>query len=230
MQKEFPAKSDREVARCAAVEEWKSVATRHVLESAENCGPEPSSEELWCSFRDATVEAARETLGKCRRRQPDWFQASMATLEPALAHRNTLFHQWLANPSTQLRSVYVAARAEARKAVKQAKATWYRETAAVAERGKFGQKQVWDSIRDLQSAHRGLIPCRTSTIKKTDGTVCSSTEEQLERWREHFLQVLNVRSTFSETEIGQLRQRPVYEELAEIPLSLGSTQSHQSTL
>ena len=32
------------------------------------------------------------------------------------------------------------------------------------------------------------------------------------------MQVLNVRSTFSEAEIGQLCQRPTYQELAEMPV------------
>ena len=50
-----------------------------------------------------------------------------------------------------------------------------------------------------------------------DGTVCSLPQEQLARWREHFLQVLNIPSTFSEDEIGQLRQRDIYHELAEPP-------------
>ena len=210
-------RQEQEEACFAAVQEWKFVSSQCLSASSLSTEQESSSAELWCNLRDATVQAAREALGKQRRCQPDWYAASTSTLEPALAHRNAQFHRWLANPTESNRRLYVTARAQARAAVKQAKATWFKDTAADAQRGKFGQKHVWDSIRALQTASRGLTPHRSSTVKKVDGTVCSSPQEQLARWREHFLQVLNIPSTFSEDEIGQLRQRDIYHELAEPP-------------
>ena len=101
----------------------------------------------------------------------------------------------------------------------QAKHAWFLKAANDAESMKFGRKEGWNRICDLQTACRGLVPIKTCSIKKMDGTVCSSAEEQQLRWREHFLHVLNIQSDFDPAEINSIQQRDLRDDLAIPPTS-----------
>ena len=49
------------------------------------------------------------------------------------------------------------------------------------EREKFGGKQVWECIMDLQCGWRGRMPSRVVTVDNEDGRPCTTTTEQQER-------------------------------------------------
>ena len=92
---------------------------------------------------------------------------------------------------------------------------WFLKTATAIESMKFGQQEVGNNIHDLQTASRGLVLIKTScSVRKLDGTICSSAGEQQQCWREHFLKVLNIQSTFDPTEIELVRVREVSDGLA----------------
>ena len=102
---------------------------------------------------------------------------------------------------------------------------WFLKTATAIESMKFGQQEVWNNIHDLQTASRGLVQIKTlCSVRKLDGTICSSAGEQQQRWREHFLKVLNIQSTFDPAEIEFLRVRDVSEGLA-IPCTADEVQT-----
>ena len=54
---------------------------------------------------------------------------------------------------------------------------------------------------------------KSKVIRKSNGEVCVGPEESLSRWQEHFHTVLNVRSSFTESVLDSVRQRPVRDEL-----------------
>ncbi len=109
------------------------------------------------------------------------------------------------------------ARQDARKAVRDAKDAWFRRKADKAQGRRFGGKEVWRSICDMQQASRGLIPRRTGNIKDEEGQPCTSAEKNQQRWRRHFTAILNVESHFIPEEMGKVRQRPLRPQLADLP-------------
>ena len=50
---------------------------------------------------------------------------------------------------------FLKARQDARRAVRDAKDTWFRRKADEAQEGRSGGKKVWQSIRDMQQICRG---------------------------------------------------------------------------
>ncbi len=204
-----------QAARIAAVDEWKHVSSEQLEQFSPNV--DDSFEQQWVLLRDATVSAATAALGNQRRKQPDWYRENAHILEQVLDHRNALFQKSLRNPSAQAKDKFVRARSEARAAVRKAKNDWFVETARKAESVKFGHKRLWTNIRALQTARRGLVPVRSCTMKKLDGSTCNSVADRQSRWREHFLKVLNIPSGFLSSEIDLIQQRPVYEYLTEPP-------------
>ena len=101
--------------------------------------------------------------------------------------------------------------------MRDAKNAWFLKKADVAQQQRFGGKEVWQSIRDMQRACRGLIPQRTGNIKDEDGEPCTSVDAKQQRWRRHFNGILNVESHFNQEELDRVRQRPMRPQLAEVP-------------
>ena len=60
---------------------------------------------------------------------------------------------------------------------------------------------LWKCISDMQRVKRGLVPARSTMVKDEEGNVCSSSEEQQEQWRRHFIK--NVQSEFSIDELNE---------------------------
>ena len=54
-------------------------------------------------------------------------------------------------------------------------------------------------------------------VKDEEGNMCSTSEEQQERWRRHFTKILNIHSEFSTVEMSRVRQRPIRAEMEELP-------------
>ena len=63
--------------------------------------------------------------------------------------------------------------------MRSAKDVWFHSKADVAQQRRFGGKEVWQSIRDMQQACRGLIPQRTGIIKDEEGQPCTSVDANL---------------------------------------------------
>ena len=107
--------------------------------------------------------------------------------------------KWLESSLSSDKQQFAQARNEARRAVIAAKNAWFSSMAAQAQQGRFGSKEVWKCIRDMQRGRRGLIPSRLSTILDEQGNVCTTTDTQHQRWRRHFTKVLNLQSQFCES-------------------------------
>ena len=94
---------------------------------------------------------------------------------------------------------------------------WFQSKAEEAQISRFGGKEVWKCIRAMQFGKRGLIPSRSSCIHDKDGNQCRSLSEKKQRWHRHFSRVLNQESTFDMTELELTKQRPLQQQLAEMP-------------
>ena len=178
---------------------------------------EGNVEEQWSAIKTGLVGAAEEVLGHEERRQPDWFRDNVDVLEPLFQQRNQLYTKWLGSGNTIDRQKFVKARLDARKALRNTKDTWFRSKADATQQRRFGGKEAWQSIRDMQRACRGLISQRTGTIKDEEGYPCTSVDAQQQRWRRHFTGILNVESQYNHEELDRIRQRPMRPKLTELP-------------
>ena len=176
-----------------------------------------SVEERWCALRDSLTNAGCEHLGYTRRRQPDWFSASQAVLEPLFKDRRLCYNRWV---GSKLRPDYISfkiARSQARAAVRRAKNGWLADVAEQAEATRNHGGSAWSSIRAIQRCFHGLRPTPAMAVKKENGQACTSTEELSARWQRHFTNVLNVESVFEADVFPSLRVRPVRNDLADVP-------------
>ena len=90
---------------------------------------------------------------------------------------------------------------------------------------------MWQAIRDMQQACRGLVPQRTGNIKDEEGHPCTMSEAKEQRWRWHFTGILNIESHFNLAELDKVRRRPLrsLEELGEAVSKLKNGKSGGSS-
>jgi hypothetical protein len=62
-----------------------------------------------------------------------------------------------------------------------------------------------------------MVPQRTAVVRDEDDRVCDTPELQKQRWRRHFMKVLNLQSEFNMEELVKVRQRHERPEMADPP-------------
>ena len=174
-----------------------------------------SLSEKWSFLRDSLLASAEATLGRCHRKQPDWYCDSSSVLTPLLEQQNKSYTAWVAHGrhNDRFYCLFRAARKTARAAVRRARTEWFEKMAAEAEATRFDGARVWKSIRHLQQACRGLEPVRVTTIKDEHGIACSTEAARYGRWNRHFTNILNLPSRFSHSSLDFLLQREVQHDL-----------------
>ena len=177
-----------------------------------------SIEEKWKSIKSALCESAELVLGRVKRGNPDWFQESSHLLKPLFEERNRLYTKWLGSGKEDDKKRFLRLRREAKRGTREAKNSWFLRKAAEAQKGQHGGKVVWRCIRDIQRGRKGLVPRRSTVLKDEEGNICKTLEQQQQRWKRHFTEILNVRSKFDPAVLVKARQRPLRPQMADPPL------------
>ena len=81
--------------------------------------------------------------------------------------------------------------------------------------GKGGA--TWKVIRQMQHGRAGRLPLRPTVVKKLSGDLCQGGEELSERWREHFIKVLNIETEFDEATVRNVDASNIREDLDRLP-------------
>ena len=68
----------------------------------------------------------------------------------------------------------------------------------------------------MQRGRKGIQPSRIVTINDENGVPCTNPNEQHQRWRRHFNNVLNVRNQFDAAELDKVQERGVDDTLGRI--------------
>ena len=159
------------------------------------------------------------SISREKRRQVDWFRESAPIIRPLLQKRNTLYNKWLSGGKVSDKEEFKEARKKAQKAIREAKNNWFLLKAKEEQGGVNGGKVVWKCIREIRRGKRGLVPVKTRSMRNKEGHTCSTPQQQHDRWRRHFSNLLNIVSEIDVTELEQARQRPPRTEMADPPSS-----------
>ena len=147
----------------------------------------PNCRELNISMK----EAALKTLPKKAKPQPGWFKAKESVLLPLIEERNAAMASCYKN-NRRMRSQTLklrTARKKLSRAVISAKDEWIREQCKLlndSTANTKGTKPAWDAVKKLKSGLSKTRPSAVKKMKKKDGTLCSSQEENAEVFKTHF--------------------------------------------
>ncbi|XP_037794156.1 uncharacterized protein LOC119589633 [Penaeus monodon] len=85
-----------------------------IEDALKNC-PNGNAEERWSSIRDVIYNSAMDTFGKRERQNPDWFEAGIAELEPAIEAKRAALINHKREPSVKSLAALRKARNDAQR-------------------------------------------------------------------------------------------------------------------
>jgi hypothetical protein len=176
---------------------------------------DPNPDVCWTNLRSAVHEAALETFGHRKRRNPDWYIASLDTIQPALEEKRQALLRLKSRPTRQSQDNFRKARSMAQKTVRKCMEDYWDDLCSRIEtaRDTGNIKGMYESIRTATgpSAQTGGV------IKSKDGTVIEDKQEKLNRWIEHYSELYGTEGTTCLETLSSLPNLPLREGLDEEP-------------
>ena len=165
----------------------------------------------WSYIKDATYKAALDTFGKKNRDREDWFEANLATLEPAYAKKREALLEHKARPSPTSQAALKEARSEAQRLARQcANQHWTALADEVQEASDTGN--IKRMFKGLKKAF-GPSPTKCAPLKSLTGELILDKNKQLERWVEHYQALYSTENKVTQTALDSIERLPVLEEL-----------------
>lgn len=160
-------------------------------------------EEEWEILKTTASETAKKILGKPERKHQDWFDENDAKLNALLHERNEAKAQELQCKNRATFGRLARARSQLQKYTRNMKSKWWEEKAERLQQAADvnDMKAFYNGLREIYGPHRK----GTAQLLAQDGvTVLKEKEETLDRFAQHFNQLLNVPGSIDKDALDEL--------------------------
>jgi len=146
---------------------------------------------LWDSTLSILNDVAKTTLGTTTKKNPDWFDESAHIIKPLLQEKNRAHDAYLSNPSS--RHLFIRwknLRTEAQRKLREIQNTWWKQKAKEIQNYADNNKtyEFYDSIKGIFGPSKKMM----TPVRSADGRhLIKNEDEILQRWAEHFRELLN---------------------------------------
>ena len=149
-----------------------------------------SVENMWKQQKEAWTETCKEVVGYKKSDQKPWISSeTLAKVETRRTIKNKVNNSRTRTLKQEALTRYQLANEEVKKSARKDKRAYYDRLATEAEEaaGARNMKAMFDTMKKLSNR-----PAKTSMpVKDKEGTVLNTTQQQLDRWAEHFKELLN---------------------------------------
>ena len=174
-------------------------------------------EEDWATFRSETYATAQKILSCSSRKHQDWFDENDKEIKTLLDEKHRLHKEYLCDTkSTAKKAAFCNVRRQAQLKLRKMKDTWLKNKSKEIQTyaDTKNSKKFYNAIKAVY----GPQTSGTSPILSADGsTLFTEKEEILDRWSEHFQNVLNRPSNINEEAIDRLPQVELNTSLSDPP-------------
>ncbi|KAL8578631.1 hypothetical protein ACOMHN_007089 [Nucella lapillus] len=185
-----------------------------IQEALSNC-PTSSVEERWNHICDATYESAIGTFGKRERENPDWFEAGIMDLEPAISSKRTALLKYKENPSGKTFAALRKARSVTQRTARQCVNNYWQSLCQSiqlsADCGNI--RAMYEGIKKAF----GPSAIKIAPLKSTTGEIITNRTKQMERWAEYYQELYSRETIVTDTAVKNTCSLPVIEELDDPP-------------
>ena len=176
-----------------------------------------NAEAAWTTLRDTVHSTATECLGPSTRKHKDWCDENNTAIQLLLEQRRKAHKALLDDPmSTAKKTALGNISRNIQKQLRQMRDSWLC--------AKADEIQGYADTKDMKNFYRGLreiygpVTSGSSPLLDAEGsTLITDKEKILERWAEHFRNVLNTPSFVGHEAIERLTQVPVNNTLEAVP-------------
>lgn len=173
-------------------------------------------EENWIKLKDTVYSTASNVLGKQSRKHQDWFDEHDKHLSWLIEERNKARQALLLCNTRSKKKAYSKAQSKVQRYTRDMKTRWWEEKAEelLTASDRRDMKAFYTGLRETYGPKpRGLIQLRDH-----DGTtVLQEKDKILERFSDHFNELLNIPGDLDEMARDRIEQRPVVQRLDEPP-------------
>lgn len=178
---------------------------------SENCSPEA----LWNSLKQAIHSAGLESFGKKKRKDPDWYSASLETMHPIVEKKRQALLKLKSRPTRTALSNLRACRAETQRTARKCAKKYWESLCTQIEiaRDKGDVKAMYSAIKEAT----GPVSQSCSILKEKDGSVITDNNDKLNRWIEHYSELYSGESSVCAATLQALPSLPCLTSLDEPP-------------
>ena len=151
---------------------------------------EPDIEELWTKTKKVWNDTCKQVLGKQKTQHKEWISANtIKRLEERRIKKEQLNSSRTRSSKAKSQEEYTAVDREVKKSIKEDKKNYVESLAGQAEEaaGRGNLKDLFNITRKLANKFQKA----EKPVKDKNGKPLNTTEEQLNRWAEHFRELLN---------------------------------------
>ena len=166
----------------------------------------------WTNFRDNVYDVALTVLGPAKREQPDWFAENLNIIQPIVDAKNQAHEKFIGRNTRANKKAFQNAKKELQKNTRRLKDEWMRAKAREIQHYAdiHDTKKFYQAAKEIYGPQTG----GSSPLLTADGlTLLSDPDRTLDRWKEHFSELLNATPRVNFACIGyQLDRDPSFEE------------------
>ncbi|KAI8514967.1 hypothetical protein Bbelb_075580 [Branchiostoma belcheri] len=151
---------------------------------------EDDIEAEWSTIKEAFTSTCEEVLGKVKRDKKEWMtQETWDKVEERRTLKADIDNSRTRNQKANAMKAYNAADRRVKRSCRKDKRRWFSDIAAEAEvaASKQDMKTLYKITKTLSGKRRQV----NKPVQDKEGKLLATKEEQLERWKEHFTEILN---------------------------------------
>ena len=173
------------------------------------CLDKTLGEAHWTAFKASTIKVVENVVGFPTRRHQDWFDENDNEISALLEQKNAAYRAWLSYPLSERKHVtFKNLRLKAQTELRRMQNNWWTNKAAELQQF-FEENDSKSFFNALKEVYGPTAPAR-SPLRSADGE-CLLTDDGavMDRWREHFQELLNRPSSADPDVVTKIPQRPV---------------------
>lgn len=173
--------------------------------------------EKWNQFKEVVTETAKTVLGPKFRKNQDWFDENNSAIEELLNKKNKAFMEWQNDPkSAPKKDRFKSLQASAQREIRMMQDDWWNRKAEEVQRYADTNlaKQFFGALKTIY----GPSKCGIAPLLSPDGvTLIKDKQGIIDRWKDHFSQLLNLPSSVDQAALDLIPQNPILEQLDDLP-------------
>ena len=190
----------------------------HELDEAiDKCQISEDIEESWKNLKDTLYEMSSNLLGFPKRKHQDWFDENDSETSALIEKMHSSHLKFMNNKrDLKAKKIYLTAKHKVQKRLRQLKETWWRKKAEELQTAS-DTKNVKEFYSKLKEVY-GPRSKATSPLLDSDGkTLLVDDDKILQRWVDHYSEVLNRPPSSDPDVINSIPQRSLIDELDAVP-------------